>query len=454
MDYSEDNSEQIETNSKAVVHDILAKRSFGILKQKFNNSCHRNPFTNKIVTRVIKSKRKLMNSMVNEINSNIEHLENTKSDPELLKQFNRLLNSLKEYDKPEETIEEQLSDLKPDSKSMGVMDFQWDINKNETYINSFTLIIGASKSGKSVLTNQLIFELPQSFDKICFFMGKDSWMNKCPKVLEHICKRSGVKTQWINTDKDSLQIEFSDNEDQCYKDLNPDGSSKFVYRNTMYGSVYIFDDLYTCKNPNIINFIDQMAVMGRHMKVNTFVCFQGFTKLSNKILDNATRIFLNYNILEREDLWRKLKLPPPDNLDQVINDIRGNYHSRWYYIDDIYLEPYEPYSFANQGQVIDKMKAKLPRNIKNEKIKKEFEAKQKELDKLRQQLKIPDSVESLLTNGQQYQVEDKGPKRIMLTDPKDAHVITMKEWNQELELHDPSKFNGKPIRNLRAKYKI
>jgi len=403
---------------------------------------------------MVKGKRKLFNSISNDIQSNINHLQSEESDPELLKQFNRLLNELKEYDKPEESIEDQLADMKIDNKSMGVMDFEWDINKNDTYINSYTLLLAPSKGGKSVLVNQLVFELPQSFDKICFFMGKDSWMNKCPKVLEFIANKAGIKTQWINTDIPDLEIQLSDDPELCYKKLNPDGSSNYVYKNPMYGSVYIFDDLYTCRNQNIINFIDQMAVMGRHMKVNSFICFQGFTKLSNKIVDNATRIFIHNSFLEREDLWRKLKCPPPDNLSEVISDIHNSYGSRWYYLDDIFLEAYEPYTFANQGQVIDKMKGKLPKNLRNEKIAKEFAEKERQLDRLRQQLKIPDSVESLLTNGQQFESESKEPKKIMLTDPKDAKEITQKQRSQEFELHSTKKYEGRKIRNVLAKYRV
>jgi len=454
MEQYDNNNDATPINTKAMAHDTMAKRTFAIIKQQFDKTCHRNPFNNKITTRMIKSKRKLMNSMVNEINTNIDQLKTSGEDPVLLSQFNKMLNDLKQYDKPDQTIEEQLSDLKVNYNSMGVMDMQWDINMNDTYINSYTLILAPSKGGKSVLVNQLIFELPQSFDKVCLFMGKDSYMNKCPKTLEHICKRAGLKVQWINTDNIDT-IEFNENEDTCYNDLNADSSSKYVYKNTMYGSVFILDDLYTCRNPNIVNFIDEMAVKGRHMKVNSFVCYQGFTKLSNKIVDNATRVFIHQSFIEREDLWRKLKMPPPDNLHDVINDIHSGYGTRWYYIDDCYLTPYVPYSFATPGQVIDKMKAKLPKPLKNEATRKEFEEKQKQVDKLRKQLGIKDSLQSLLTGStDDTATNSTKPKTVLLTDPKDAHEVTQKQRSQEYDIPSKSRFGDKRVRNIRAKYKI
>ena len=139
------------------------------------------------------------------------------------------------------------------------MKFDWELDCQDTFLNQFTLIIAPSKSGKSFLINQLCYEIPHSFDKICFFMGKVSYENKCPQVLKHVANRAGIKTQWINTDSE-VKPEFTDSEDLAYKQLNPDGSSVAIYNDTTYPSIYIFDDLYTKQNDHwVVNFMDTMA---------------------------------------------------------------------------------------------------------------------------------------------------------------------------------------------------
>ena len=79
------------------------------------------------------------------------------------------------YIQPEQTIDEQLQDLWQNKESMGIMKFDWELECQDTFLNQFTLIIAPSKSGKSFLINQLCYEIPHSFDKICFFMGKVSY---------------------------------------------------------------------------------------------------------------------------------------------------------------------------------------------------------------------------------------------------------------------------------------
>jgi len=455
MEEYDTNDDSTSISNKATVHDTMTKRAFDILKQQFNKTCHRNPFSKKITTRMIKSKKQIMNSMISEINNNIQQIKGSDNDPELLKQFNRLLNELKEYDKPEDPIEIQLKDLKQTDKTMGINDFEWNLNDNKIYNNQFVLELGPSRSGKSVLTNQLIGELPVSFDKLVLFMPPDSFRNTSPQILQHVCKRAGIKTQWVDTSNECLEIEYTDSEEQAFSDLNPNGSCKYIYNNPLYGSVWVIDDCYTCRSPAILNLIDEMAVKGRHSKRNIFINFQGFTKLSNKIIDNVTKIFIHQSFVGRDDIWRKLKMAPPENLQEVISDINSGFGTRWYYIDDIYLQPYTPYQYANQAQVIEKFKAKLPKNLKNEKIRKEFEQKEKELERMRKQLKITESVESLLTgNPDSDKVNESKSRTILLTDPKDATEITQKQRSQEYTIHDPRRFDNKRVRNIGAKYKL
>ena len=108
--------------------------------------------------------------------------------------------------------------------------------------------------------------------------------------------------------------------------------------------------------------------------------------MSNKILDNATRIFLYYDILGREDLWRKMKIPPPSNLSEVLRDIQMGMHTRWYYLDDDSLVEYVPYELSSKQQAINKLRSKLPKALSDERKRKEVEEKQRQVQQLEQEL--------------------------------------------------------------------
>lgn len=275
-------------------------------------------------------------------------------------------------------------------------------------------------------------------------MGKVSYQNKCPQVLKHICNLAGIKTQWINTDSD-IKPEFSKSEQQCYENLNDDGSSNFIYDNTDNPSIYIFDDLYTKDSKHwVVNFMDSMACLGRHRKTSCFVAFQGFSRLSNKIVDNSTRIFLYHNILDREDLWRKLKIMPPSNLNEVLEDIKKGLNTRWYFLDDDRLEEYIPFNIVSKQQAVNKMKSKLPRSILDEKKKKEVE----EMNKRRIQL------ENELNIHNDYQEVEKKPAKIELTDIKDAKKIDNNEYNKTFQEGEHQFIYKGKHRGLRAKYNL
>ena len=142
--------------------------------------------------------------------------------------------------------------------------------------------------------------------------------------------------------------------------------------------------------------------MSRHRKTSCFIAFQGFSRLSNKIIDNSTRIFLFYDILGREDLWKKMKIPPPTNLNQVLKDIEQGTHTRWYYLDDSNLEEYLPYDIASKQQAVNKMKSKLPKAITDERKRKEVEAKQKELQNLEEELGISKEYTTSVNKSRTY----------------------------------------------------
>ena len=268
------------------------------IKNRIRNMRHNNPYTNRTVTRMCKNKLQECEILSNYCQNKI----NNEEDEDKMKEYVKLMREIKECTNPIQTIDEQLSDLVPNKSSKGIMDMDWDIDFQDTFMNQYTLIIGPSKSGKSFLiNNSLLYELPHSFDKVIFFMGKVSYQNKCPQVLKHVCNLAGIKTQWINTDSEKMP-EWSKSIQECFENLNEDGSSKYIYDDITYPTIMLLDDLF-CKPTThwTVNFMETMACMGRHRKTSCFVAFQGFTRLSNKIVDNSTRIFLFNQILGRPD---------------------------------------------------------------------------------------------------------------------------------------------------------
>ena len=410
------------------------------IKNRIRNMRHNNPYTNKTVTRMCKNKLQECEILSNYCQNKI----NNEEDEDKMKEYVKLMREIKECTNPLQTIDEQLSDLIPNKTSKGVMSFDWDIDFEDTFINQYTLIIAPSKSGKSFLINQLIYEIPHSFDKICFFMGKVSYQNKCPQVLKHICNLAGIKTQWINTDSE-IKPEFSKSEQQCFENLNDDGSSNYIYDNTTNPSIYIFDDLYTKDSKHwVVNFMDTMACLGRHRKTSCFVAFQGFSRLSNKIVDNSTRIFLYHNILDREDLWRKLKIMPPSNLNEVLEEIKKGLNTRWYFLDDDRLEEYIPFNIVSKQQAVNKMRSKLPKSILDEKKRKELEEMNKRKIELENELNIPIEDQTI----------QKKATKIELTDIKDAKKVDNKDYNKTFQEGEHQFIYKGKHKSLRAKYNL
>ena len=283
------------------------------IKNKLKKIINKNPYTNKNNIKLTPSKKEQLESIQNTCENQLTVL-NTDDQEDKRHEYYKILKELAEFIEPSETIDEQLADLNPNKEANSILSFDWDCNYTETFHNVSSILIGPTKSGKSYLNSQLLYEIPHSFDKICFFEGSSSWNNKSPQVIKHVCELCGMKVQWINTDSDT-PIEFNSDPSMCYgvdddgkkipNVLNPDGSSKFIYNDTTYPSIYIFDDLYTKPTTHcIFNFIESIAVMGRHSKISWFYCAQGFTRLSNKILDNCSRIFIHNSFLTREDLWK------------------------------------------------------------------------------------------------------------------------------------------------------
>ena len=187
-----------------------------------------------------------------------------------------------------------------------------------------------------------------------------------------------------------------------------------------------------------------MACLGRHRKTSCFVAFQGFSRLSNKIVDNSTRIFLYHNILDREDLWRKLKIMPPTNLNEVLEDIKKGLNTRWYFLDDDRLEEYIPFNIVSKQQAVNKMKSKLPKSILDEKKKKELEEMNKRRIELENELNIPIEDQTI----------QKKVTKIELTDIKDAKKIDNKEYNKTFQDGEHQFIYKGKHKSLRAKYNL
>lgn len=410
------------------------------IKNRIRNMKHNNPYTNKTVTRMCKNKLQECEILSNYCQNKI----NNEKDEDKMKEYVKLMREIKECTNPIQTIDEQLADLIPNKNSKGVMSFDWDINFEDTFINQYTLIIAPSKSGKSFLINQLIYEIPHSFDKIIFFMGRVSYQNKCPQVLKHVCNLAGIKTQWINTDSE-IKPDWSNSIQDCFENLNDDGSSKYIYNDTTNPSIFIYDDLYAKEAKHwVVNFMDTIACLGRHRKTSCFVAFQGFSRLSNKIVDNSSRIFLYFQILDREDLFRKLKIMPPTNLNEVLEDIKKGINTRWYYLDDDRLVEYIPFNIVSKQQAVNKMKSKLPKSILDEKKRKEVEEMNKRRIELEKELNIP--IEN--------QEVQKNPVKIELTDIKDAKKIDNNDYNKIFQEGEHQFIYKGKHKGLRSKYNL
>ena len=81
-----------------------------------------------------------------------------------------------------------------------------------------------------------------------------------------------------------------------------------------------------------------------------------------------------------------MKIPPPSNLSEVLRDIQMGMHTRWYYLDDDMLVEYVPYELSSKQQAINKMRSKLPNTLSDERKRKEVEEKQREAQRLEEEL--------------------------------------------------------------------
>ena len=346
-----------------------------------NKHLNINPFNKKINNKLSKT----ANIFCNKILKPDEN--KTKKIKESQKNIDEIKQSLEKYDVPVTDVETLLSDLNRSFDSLGPMNFQW--GGNSTFKNQQVLVLGYSKSGKSVLINSLILELDVSFTYVCIFTGKSSYENTAAQCLKSMVEQAGLQFSWFNTDVDN-PIEYCEEglsfEDYKKKYSNDDGSVSKLYKNS-FPSVYLFEDLYSKPvDSHIFKFIEDMSIKSRHDKISFFINYQSYTRLSSKILDNLTKLFIHKDFLPRSDLFKKLRINEPANLKEVLAEPYEE-QTRFYYLDDGYLQPYNSYEYLNKNQVIKKMRSKASVGFIDKKKKKIYEEKTKIIKEYEEQEK-------------------------------------------------------------------
>ena len=347
-----------------------------------NKHLNINPFNKKINNKLSKT----TNTFCNKI---LKPEENkTKKIKESQKNIDEIKQSLEKYDIPSVDVETLLSDLNRSYDSLGPNLFSW--GGRQTFQNEQVLVLGYSKSGKSVLINSLILELPVSFTYVCIFTGKSSMENSAAQCLKGMVEQAGLQFSWYNTDVDK-PIEYCE-ENLSFEDYKKkyteeeEGSVSKIYKNS-FPSVYLFEDLYSKPvDSYIFKFIEDMSIKSRHDKISFFINYQSYTRLSSKILDNLTKTFLHKDFIPKPDLWRKLRINPPANLQEVLAEPYEE-RTRFYYLDDNYLQPYNSYEYLNKNQVIKKMRSKASVGFIDKKKKKIYEEKTKIIKEYEQQEK-------------------------------------------------------------------
>lgn len=346
-----------------------------------NKHLNINPFSKKINNKLSKTTSTFCNKILKPKENTTKKIKDTQ------KNIDEIKRDLEKYDIPSVDVEQLLSDLNRSFDSMGPMEFNWGGNK--TFRNSQVLVLGASKSGKSVLINSLILELNQSYTYVVIFTGKSSLENNAAQCLKNMTEQASLNFSWYNTDKNE-PIEFSEEgltfDEYKQKYTNDDGSVSKIYNNP-FPSVFLFEDLYSkAVDTYIFKFIEDMSIKSRHQKISFFINYQSYTRLSSKILDNLTKIFIHKDFLGRQDLWRKLRINEPSNLNEVLSEPYEQ-QTRFYYLEDDMLLPYNSYEYLNKGQVIKKMKSKASVGFIDKKKKKIYEQKTKLIKELEQQEK-------------------------------------------------------------------
>ena len=346
-----------------------------------NKHLNINPFNKKINNKLSKTANTFCNKILNPQENKTKKIKESQQNIDEIKQ------TLEKFDVPVKDVETLLSDLNRSFDSMGPNLFSW--GGKQTFKNEQVLVLGASKSGKSVLINSLILELNQSFTYVVIFTGKSSFENNAAQCLKGMVEQAGLQFSWYNTDKNE-PIEFSEEgltyDEFKQKYTNDDGSVSKIY-NSPFPSVFLFEDLYSKSvDTYIFKFIEDMSIKSRHQKISFFINYQSYTRLSSKILDNLTKVFIHKDFLPRQDLFRKLRINEPSNLNEILSEPYEE-QTRFYYLEDDILLPYNSYEYLNKNQVIKKMRSKASVGFIDKKKKKIYEEKTKIIKEYEEQEK-------------------------------------------------------------------
>lgn len=395
-----------------------------------NKHLNINPFSKKINNKLSKTANIFCSKV-------LKPEENkTKKIKESQKNIDEIKQSLEKYDIPSVDVETLLSDLNRSFDSKGPLEFSW--GGSSTFHNEQVLVLGYSKSGKSVLINSLVLELPVSFTYVCVFTGKSSFENEACQCLKEMVEQSGLQFSFFNTDIDK-PIEYCEEglsfEDYKKKYTEEDNSVSKIYKNS-FPSVYLFEDLYSKPvDSHIFKFIEDMSIKSRHDKISFFINYQSYTRLSSKILDNLTKLFIHKDFLPRQDLWKKLRINQPANLQEVLAEPYEQ-QTRFYYLDDGYLQPYNAYEYLNKNQVIKKMRSKASVGFINPKKKKIYEEKTKIIKEYEEQEK-----EKIMKNKENEDpLKEKESVNNIPVNPKEQKQLIGKPVSQDsLKLNPYSK---------------
>lgn len=405
-----------------------------------------NPFNNKVNSKISKTTNLFIDKMTTPDKNKHKKIQDTQ------KNIDDIKYSLQKYDIPVEDVEEILTDLNRDFDSKGVMAFYEGLG-NKTFMNQQVLVLAMSKGGKSYTTTSLFLELPQSYSLVTIFTGKASYENSAAQALKQMCKDAGINFAWFNTDVDK-PIEYSEEnisfEDYMKKYELEDGSVSKIYNNP-FPSCWLFDDLYTKPtDSHIFKYIEDCSIKGRHKKISYFLLYQSYTRLSSKILDNLTKLFIHKDFLGREDLWKKLRIPEPSNLKEVLAEPYEE-QSRFYYLDDDQLYPFNNFTYTSKSQIIKKLKSHLPVGFVDKKKKKVYEERMKEIQQLEKK-----NAEKKRIEQEQSKFEEKQKVGGIDTVPKEQKTLVGKTVsNDNLKINPMStdmKYNDSSINPRQTRF--
>ena len=342
------------------------------------------------------------------------------------------LMRLFEMSKQAKSIDEQFNDVSR-CQSRGVLDFP---ATGMQYYNAIKiLLIGSSGSGKSTNVLNLLLESPNSYEAIHLICPESSYNNETYSTLRFYCNKSGIKFFWSDSDSDK-QLEFGD---ASQKDNR--GSSKFLHDNKLPMFV-IFDDCYKGnKSSWLTELMSECFIKLRHRMINTIICQQSPNYIQSSVVLNWSHLFISGNFLNRDGIWDRLKIPQPENLQEMLQDYNNTEDKRhqFYFIkmDDSYLKRYTPYKFQSSTQIVRKFKYKLPKGISD--------TNEVDMHKVREKQQEQQEEEEIIPEVQTY--DSKADIAKVYKDNSSIHKNNIKKLNSDIIADKPTLRRKFIIRN-------